>query len=149
MRNNVSHHDLTVTPVLRASSGQETPLASVTIAPRHIVAIDLRNATKANSGTIGSYGSVVFRFDGLNAENLFAATIVRREGAPIDFHFDGQAVGPMYNSGGIEGIWWIPAASSTSYLILNNPLKKTVSGTLALSTRLRIPSPHRRKPRRW
>jgi hypothetical protein len=79
---------------------------------------------------------VVFRFDGLYPDNLFAATIVRREGEPIDFHFDGQENGPNYNSGGIEGMWWLPAASSTDYLILSNPLKKTVTGTLALTSSL-------------
>jgi hypothetical protein len=36
--------------------------------------------------------------------------------------------------GGFEGLWWIPAASSTDYLILFNPAKKAVSETLALSS---------------
>ncbi len=134
MRNNVTHHDLTVTPFLRSSTGQETALNPVTIPPQHVVAINLRDANKGNGGTVGSFGSVVFRFDGLYADNLFAATIVRREGAPIDFHFDGQQAGPTYNSGGIEGMWWIPAASSTDYLIFGNPLKKTVTGTLKISS---------------
>lgn len=47
MRNNVTHHDLTVTPVLRASTGQETPLAPVTITPQHVVSLDLRTAAAA------------------------------------------------------------------------------------------------------
>jgi hypothetical protein len=134
MRNNVTHHDLTVTPVLRASTGEETPLTPVIITPQHVVSLDLRNAAAASSKTLGPFGSVVFRFDGLYPDNLFAATIVRREGEPIDFHFDGQENGPNYNSGGIEGMWWLPAASSTDYLILSNPLKKTVTGTLALTS---------------
>jgi hypothetical protein len=136
MRNNVAHHDLTVTPVLRASSGEETPLTPVIITPQHVVSLDLRNAAAPSSKTLGPFGSVVFRFDGLYPDNLFAATIVRREGEPIDFHFDGQENGPNYNSGGIEGMWWLPAASSTDYLILSNPLKKTVTGTLALTSSL-------------
>ncbi len=137
MRNNVTHHELIVTPVLRASTGEETPLVPVTIASQHVVALDLRTAVSANSqmaSQIGPFGSVVFRFDGLYADNLFAATIVRREGEPIDFHFDGQSVGLNYSSGGIEGMWWVPAASSADYLILSNPLKKTVVGTLLLSS---------------
>jgi len=137
MRNNVIHHDLTVTPVIRASTGQETPLAPVTIAPQHVIALDLRTAVTAANRTLsqlGPFGSVVFRFDGLYPDNLFGATIVRREGEPIDFHFDGQAAGSSYTSGGIEGMWWLPAVSSADYLILSNPLKKTVVGTLALSS---------------
>lgn len=137
MRNNVIHHDLTVTPVIRASTGQETPLAPVTIAPQHVIALDLRTVVTAANRTLsqlGSFGSVVFRFDGLYPDNLFGATIVRREGEPIDFHFDGQAAGLNYTSGGIEGMWWLPAASSADYLVLSNPLKKTVAGTLALSS---------------
>jgi hypothetical protein len=31
-------------------------------------------------------------------------------------------------------MWWLPTASSTDYLILSNPLKKTVTGTLTLSS---------------
>jgi hypothetical protein len=87
MRNNVTHHDLTVTPVLRASTGEETPLAPVLITPQHVVSLDLRNAAAASSKTPGPFGAVVFRFGGLYPDNLFAATIVRREGEPIDFHF--------------------------------------------------------------
>lgn len=34
---------------------------------------------------------------------------------------------------GLEGIWWLPAKSSTSYLILSNPSDKPVSGSLVLS----------------
>jgi hypothetical protein len=133
MRNNVLYHDLIVTPVLRSETGQETPLAPVTIAPQHVVSINLRNAA-ANHANLGSFGSVAFRFNGLNASNLFAATIVRREGEPIDFHFDGEDSGTKYDLGGFEGLWWIPAASSTDYLILFNPAKKAVSGTVALSS---------------
>jgi hypothetical protein len=44
--------------------------------------------------------------------------------------------------GGIEGIWWLPAKSSTGYLILSNPSGKPVSGSLVLSSlskNVRIP----------
>jgi hypothetical protein len=134
MRNNVMHHDLSVTPVLRSETGQETSLPPVTIPSQHVISINLRNAAALNHANLGSFGSVAFRFNGLNASNLFAATIVRREGEPIDFHFDGQDSGTKYDLGGFEGLWWIPAASSTDYLILLNPAKKSVRGTLALSS---------------
>jgi hypothetical protein len=137
MRNNLRSRELTITPVLRAATGQELSLAPVTVAAQHVVALDLRKLAQVNPKIInylGSFGSAVFRFDGLYPDNLFAATIVRREGEPIDFHFDGQNDGPDYSSAGIEGMWWLPAASSTDYLILSNPLKKTVTGALTLSS---------------
>jgi hypothetical protein len=137
MRNNLRSQELTITPVLRAATGQELSLAPVTVAPEQVVSLNLRNLTQTNPKVLsylGSFGSAVFRFDGLYADNLFAATIVRHEGEPIDFHFDGQEDGPNYNSGGIEGMWWLPAASSTDYLILSNPLKKGVRGTLTFSS---------------
>jgi hypothetical protein len=134
MRNNVTHHDLTVTPVLRENSGQETAITPVTISPQHVVSLDLRRAALAEGIALGSFGSVVFRYDSRDGGNLFAAAIVRREGQPIDFHFDAEGRGSEYNSGGVEGMWWLPAASSTDYLILSNPLKRMVTGTLALSS---------------
>jgi len=137
MRNNLRSRELTITPVLRAATGEELSLAPVTVAPQHVVSLNLRSLAKVNPKVLsylGSFGSAVFRFYGLYADNLFAATIVRREGEPIDFHFDGQESGPSYNSGGIAGMWWLPAASSADYLILSNPLKKAVSGTLAVSS---------------
>jgi hypothetical protein len=137
MRNNVRYWELTVTPVLRTAAGQEIALTPVTVAPQNVVAIDLRNVSQRdpNSATyVGSFGSVVFRFNGLNASNVFAATIVRREGQPIDFHFDAdQAGSPAYLSGGIEGIWWLPAQTSNASLILSNPSKKTIAGSVLLS----------------
>jgi len=137
MRNNLVQHGLTVTPVLRTGGGQEVSLPPVTLAPQHVVSLDLRTVEQVTSGMLermGSFGSVAFRFDGLSAENLFAASLVRREGQPIDFHFDADDSYANYLSAGIEGVWWLPAASSTDYLILSNPLKKRVTGTLVLSS---------------
>ena len=85
----------------------------------------------------------VFRFNGLDTGNLIAATIVRHEGQPIDFHFDADEAGnPDYRMGGIEGIWWLPAKSSSRFLILSNPSGQMVRGSLVLSSpskNLRIP----------
>lgn len=137
IRNNVRYRELTVTAVLRTAAGQEIPLTPVTVAPQNVIAIDLRNLSQTdtnNASYVGLFGSVVFRFSGLNASNVFAATIVRREGQPIDFHFDAdQAGSPAYQSGGVEGIWWLPAQTSNAFLILSNPSKKTVAGSVLLS----------------
>jgi hypothetical protein len=108
MRNNLTSHELTITPVLRRSTGEEIALSPVTVAPQHIVDVDLRSPGEVNPGILdhsGSFGSVVFRFDGLNSGNLFPATIIRREGRPIDFHFDADQAGPHYSTGGIDGMW--------------------------------------------
>jgi hypothetical protein len=146
MRNNLTSRELTVTPVLRASSGQEISLAPVTVAAKHVISLDLRSLAQSQpqilNGT-GLFGSVAFRFGGLNSSNLFAATIVRREGQPIDFHFDADEAGsPIYTTGGLEGMWWVPAQTSTDYLILSNRSKKTVAGNLILS----LTSANRRLP---
>jgi hypothetical protein len=138
MRNNLRYRELTVTPVLRSADGQEASLSPVTISPQHVVSLDLRSLAQNDPNilnNVGSFGSAVFRFNGLDAPNLFAAAIVQREGRPIDFHFDAADTGSSYSSGGIEGMWWLPAESATDYLILTNPSKKTVNASLALSTR--------------
>jgi hypothetical protein len=146
MRNNLKFRELTITPVLRAASGQEVSLAPVTVAAQHVISLDLRSLAQSQPqilNSTGSFGSVVFRFSGLDPANLFAATIVRREGQPIDFHFDADEAGsPLYTTDGIEGMWWVPAQTATDYLILGNPSKKAVSGSLVLST----PSANRRIP---
>jgi len=137
MRNNLLHRELTITPVLRMGAGKEIALPPVTVAPQHIVSIDLRSSGQLDPGILDrsdSFGSVAFRFDGLSPANLFAATIVRREGHPISFHFDADDMAPNYPSDGIEGMWWLPAPTSTDYLILSNPSKKTVKGSLMLSS---------------
>lgn len=136
MRNNLHSYPLIVTPILRKASGAEISLSPVTIAPQHIVSLDLRSAEYAKPeilDRVDSFGSVVFRFSGLDSANLFAATVVRRLGEPINFHFDADDSGPAYHSGGIEGIWWLPTETSTDYLILTNPSSKAVTGRLGLT----------------
>jgi len=144
MRNNLGFRELTVTPVLRAASGKEVSLTPVTVAAQHVISLDLRNLAQSQPQILngaGSFGSVAFRFSGLDSANLFAATIVRREGQPIDFHFDADDAGsPLYTTGGIEGMWWVPDQTSNDYLILTNPAEKTVAGALILS----LPSANRR-----
>jgi len=137
IRNNVESRELTVTPVINLSSGKEFPLSPVTVAARHVISLDLRSLVESDSQlheAVGSFGSISFRYQSLHAGNVFAAAMVHREGAPIDFHFDASAVGTqLYPTAGLEGVWWVPAQSSTTYLILSNPSRKVVTGSLAFS----------------
>jgi hypothetical protein len=133
LRNNVPWHDLRITPVLRNTDGTEISLAPVTLKPEEIVSVNLQNAVASAKpellGKMGAFGSVLFRFEGTAPGNGFAAAVVRREGHPIDFHFDAESGG----STAAEGIWWFPTPTSTDYLILSNPTSKPVSGELVLT----------------
>jgi hypothetical protein len=139
IRNNLAERQLTVTPLIRTAAGREIALPDVVLASEEVTSINLRQAVAqvapALVGTAGSYGSAAVRFAGLNDRNVFAATMVFLEGHPIDFHFDGYdaASNDGYFSG-IEGIWWLPAGTSTDYLIISNPSKKSVTGTLRLTS---------------
>jgi hypothetical protein len=132
MRNNVPWHDLRVTPVLRTAGGEEVPLTPVNLKPEEIVSVNLLEAVNtarpALLGAAGAYGSVVFRFQGTAPGNGFAAAMVRREGHPIEFHFDAEGGG----SSAAEGMWWLPSETSTAYLILSNPTNEPVTGKLVL-----------------
>jgi len=112
VRNNMAQQKLTIIPVLRTPEGQEVPLSAVTLAPDQSVSVDLRDAVSQSHpelvGHLGSYGSIVFRFNGFATANMFAAAMVKRDGRPIDFHFDGREANSDYNSAGIAGIWWLP-----------------------------------------
>lgn len=92
MRNNLAQRDLSITPILRTTEGIEVPLQPVNLKPDEIVSVNLRDATASAIPELpiktGTFGSVVFRFNGVTASNAFAAAVVRREGHPIDFHFD-------------------------------------------------------------
>ena len=98
-----------------------------------IVSLNLREAVASAKSELlvgaGSFGSVVFRFSSNDASNAFASAVVRADGHPIDFHFDSYDTG----STAVEGIWWLPSQSSTTYLVLSNPTNETVTGTLVLS----------------
>jgi len=48
MRNNLRSRELTITPVLRAATGEELSLAPVTVAPQHVVSLNLRSLAKVN-----------------------------------------------------------------------------------------------------
>ena len=139
IRNNLAERNLTVIPTLRTAAGREIALTPVSLASEQIVAIDLRSAAASVAPEIvnsaGSFGSVAVRFGGLDGANVFAASVVHRDGHPIDFHFDGYdaASNAGYYSG-IEGIWWVPTGTATDYLIVANPSPKMVKGILRLTS---------------
>jgi len=133
LRNNVPWHDLRMTPVLRAADGTEVSLAPVDLKPEEIVSVNLRDAVASAKpellDKVGSFGSVVFRFAGTAAANGFAAAVVRREGHPIEFHFDAEGS----SSRAFEGMWFLPTENATDYLIVSNPTNQPVTGKLILS----------------
>ena len=111
----------------------------MTLASEEVTSINLQQAVAQMApelvSHVGSFGSAVVRFAGLNDRNVFAASMVYVEGHPIDFHFDGYDAAS--NDGyfkGFEGIWWLPAGTSTDFLIVSNPSRKPVIGTLGLTS---------------
>lgn len=139
IRNNLAERQLTATPVIRTAAGREIALPNVVLASDEVTSIDLQQAVAQVApelvNRMGSFGSAAVRFAGLNERNVFAATMVYREGHPIDFHFDGYdaASNDGYFSG-IEGIWWLPAGTSTDFLIISNPSRKPLTGALRLTS---------------
>ena len=110
VRNNLAKRQLTVTPVLRTAAGREIALPDIVLASEEVTSINLQQAVAEVAPELvnhmGLFGSAAVRFAGLNDRNVFAATMVYREGHPIDFHFDGYdaASNDGYFSE-IEGIW--------------------------------------------
>lgn len=109
IRNNLAERELKVTPILRTAKGHEIALAPIALASEQAVSINLQEAVAQVAPELanraGSFGSVAVRFSGLDGANVFAASMVHREGHPIDFHFDGYDAASndsYYN--GIEGI---------------------------------------------
>jgi hypothetical protein len=133
IRNNVPWRNLRVTPVLRIATGAEVPLTPVTVRPDEIVSVNLQEAVASVKpelvGKMGSFGSVVFRFEGTGGANAFGAAVVRRDGRPIEFHFDADE----FMSNAVEGMWWLPTESSTAYLLLSNPTLSPASAKLTLT----------------
>jgi hypothetical protein len=89
LRNNTPSQELTVTPAIRSSDGEETTLPPVTIKPQEVRSINLSNAIDANAPHLsGLYGSVALRFHAADSRNLYAAMMVHDTGHPIAFHID-------------------------------------------------------------
>jgi hypothetical protein len=78
IRNNVTGHDLTVTPALRVADGLEFPLKPVTLAPNQSVSIDLRQAVAQAASKLMEqnelYGSVILRYAAMDAVSYASMT---------------------------------------------------------------------------
>jgi hypothetical protein len=137
IRSNVPNHPITVTPVLRVASGADFPLSPVTLAPNQSTSIDLRQAAEQSASKLLSqnelYGSVVLRFSALDSLNIWAMTMVRRAGSPIDFHFDGADNYEPLHAASYETIWWLPSAAANDYLILSNSSVHPLGAELVIS----------------
>jgi len=122
LRNNVVGQDLIVTPALRLADGAETKLAPVTIKPQEVKSVDLDTAISAAGAPqlVGTYGSVVLRYRSRSLASLYAAMMIRRTGHAVAFHIDAIGESQEFQVGGREGIWWLPNATASDYLILTN-----------------------------
>src|SRR6266478_6056747 len=134
LRNNAVGQDVTVTPVLRLPNGTETLLAPVTIKPQEVKSIDLDSAIAAAAvpQLLGTYGSVVLRYRSPSSASLYAAMMIRKTGYPIAFHIDAMGESQDFQSGGREGIWWLPKDSTSDYLLLTNQGKTPIPLNLSL-----------------
>jgi hypothetical protein len=133
MRNNILGQSLTVTPVLRDFNGAEFSLAPVTIAPNEIKSVDITNAVASFAPQlIGSYGSVVFRYNSPGFRNLYAAVMIHDSGHPVAFHLDAFVEATDHDAGSREGIWWLPNDTAKDYFVLTNNSRQSIEVTLTL-----------------
>ncbi|MGH9499075.1 MAG: hypothetical protein ACRD3L_08010 [Terriglobales bacterium] len=134
---------MTVTPVLRISSGQEVPLDPVTIDPNDSVSVWVNEGLLKHSAGLlsqpGSFGSIVLRFTSFNARNLHAAVVLSLHGEPIAFQLTGHPSAKSERwphatfAGSQEGIWWRPRPFANDFLVVSNSSDKNVTGMLRLS----------------
>src|SRR6266403_6026795 len=134
LRNNQTSQDLNVTPALRLADGSETNLLPVTIKPQEVKSVDLDAAISAAKAPqlVGAYGSVVLRYRSGSTATLYAAMMIRKTGHPIAFHIDAMGESQDFQSGGREGIWWLPKDSTNDYLLLTNQGKTPIPLNLSL-----------------
>jgi len=132
LRNNQVNGILTVTPVLRAADGTETPLFPVVVQPQEVKTIDVAT-TIGNSAPqlIGTYGSVALRYRTATKAALYAVSMIMGVGHSIAFHIDATGEDQTENVGSREGIWWLPNGTASDYLVLmnqgQNPLQLSLS----------------------
>lgn len=133
LRNN-SLQNLTVTPVLRLADGTETPLAAVTMKPEEAQSVDLGQAVAAANAAqdVGALGSLALRYVSPSQASLYAALIIRRPGHPTVFHVDAVGDDENMQTGGSEGIWWLPKSTTNGYLIVTNVGSHTVPAALSI-----------------
>ncbi len=134
LKNNAAGQDVTVTPALRLPSGAETILAPVALKPQEVKSIDLDAAIAAAAAPqlVGAYGSVVLRYRSSSSATLYAAMMIRKTGHPVAFHIDAMGSSEALQSGGREGVWWLPKDSTSDYLLLTNQGKNPLPLDLSL-----------------
>ncbi len=134
LRNNQVSDTLTVTPVLRAADGAETPLFPIVVQPQEAKTLDVATAI-GNSAPqlIGAYGSLVLRYRAPTDRNLYAVAMIMGVGHSIAFHIDGVGEDPTQDVGSREGIWWFPNALASDYLILTNQGQNPLETNLSVS----------------
>jgi hypothetical protein len=133
LRNNQVGQILTVTPVLRATDGTETPLFPVVIQPHEVKTVDVATAIGSSAPQlIGAYGSLTLRYRAPSQINLYAAAMVMGVGHSIAFHVDATGEDQTENVGSREGIWWLPSASANDYLVLTNQGQNPLQLALSL-----------------
>jgi hypothetical protein len=134
LRNNQVNQALTVTPVLRAGDGTETALLPITVQPQDVKTLDVATAIGSSAPQlIGAYGSVALRYKSPTQANLYAVAMIMGVGHSLAFHIDATGEDATENTGSREGIWWLPNATVTSYLVLTNQGQNSLQATLSVS----------------
>jgi|HubBroStandDraft_2_1064218.scaffolds.fasta_scaffold08834_5 hypothetical protein len=121
LRNNQVSEVLTVTPVLRAADGTETPLFPVVVQPQEVKTFDVATAIGSSAPQlIGAYGSLVLRYRAPTDRNLYAVAMIMGVGHSIAFHIDATGEDQAENVGSREGIWWLANGTANDYIVLTN-----------------------------
>lgn len=136
LRNNLLTGDLVVTTVLRLSDGTEIKLSPVTIPAGTVTTIDvMQELNKVAPQWVhapGSFGSVSFQYTSVSVGNLYAVAMVHMDGQPIGYHIDASTTGKQSIAGSREGIWWLPHAGVSDYLVITNSSQQAATGTLSI-----------------
>jgi hypothetical protein len=134
LRNNSSDKQVSVTPILRLSSGNEVKLEPLSLEPNETRTINIANSPALTAAGLthrsGSYGSVLFRYSAQTAGNIYASVMIHMTERPIAFHYDAFAQAADYPIDGYEGIWWLPEETTQCHLVISNLLEQPVKGTL-------------------
>lgn len=143
LKNNLASQALTVTPVLRLSSGREITLTPVTIPANASAAVSVNEGLQEHAPSLvsqlESYGSVVLRFSSFNAMNLHATAVPSLHGMPVSFRIPARpAFSPSdatanNGPGSLEGIWWQARSGLKDILVFSNSSVQEISGVLTLS----------------
>jgi len=94
--------------------------------------MDAAIAAAAAPQLVGAYGSVVLRYRSPFSATLYAAMMIRKSGHSVAFHIDAMGESQDFQSGGREGIWWLPKDSTSDYLLLTNQGKNPIPLNLSL-----------------